>query len=136
MLLKPAADAAAAACAACVQAGVPPPAVVPVAAGWASSLILSAQMACNVLVTACPCALGLATPTAVGVASLHTYQQQHQQLGPDLTTYQKLPQIITDYHRLSPIIQTVGPSSVFYASALRLAEVGTVLLTSCPIINL
>lgn len=35
----------------------------------ASSLLLSLQLACNVLVVACPCALGLAAPTAVLVGT-------------------------------------------------------------------
>lgn len=39
------------------------------ASATASPLLLSMQLACNVLVVACPCALGLATPTAVLVGT-------------------------------------------------------------------
>lgn len=45
------------------------PGAAAMAAPTSAKLLLSLQLACNVLVVACPCALGLATPTAVLVGT-------------------------------------------------------------------
>jgi Cu2+-exporting ATPase len=65
----PAAGAAAAAAAAGAAAGGGAAAAAAAALPTAAAVLLGLQLACNVLVVACPCALGLATPTAVLVGT-------------------------------------------------------------------